>query len=139
MHSDRSIAPPSSGNATMKLLNRASARLAINSLLGAFVLMFLSVSVHAAEAWHTSRVRMVYPLGDGQFVLTLAVDATACLSQNQPKYYYITVGQNGVNAEGAKRMYAAALLALAQDLPVTFAFQTDSSGCYINRMAVVRP
>jgi len=115
------------------------ARPLFHRLCGALMVMLLSVPAHAAEAWHTSRVRTIYPLGEGSFVLQFAVDATACLSQNQPKYYYVTVGQNGVNAEGAKRMYAAALLAFAQDLPVTLAFQTDSSGCYINRLAVTRP
>jgi hypothetical protein len=124
---------------TMKTNNRRPARSVFHRLCGVLAVMFFSVSVHAAEAWHTSRVSAVYPLGEGSFVLQFAVDATACLSQNQPKYYYVTVGQNGVNAEGAKRMYAAALLAFAQDLPVTLAFQTDSSGCYINRLAVTRP
>lgn len=125
--------------ATMMLKSPGLARPLFHRFCGALIVMFISVSAHSAEAWHTSRVSGVYPLGEGSFVLWFAVEATACLSQNQPKYYYVTVGQNGVNAEGAKRMYAAALLAFAQDLPVTFAFQTDSSGCYINRLAVTRP
>ncbi len=123
----------------MMLKSPGLARPLFHRFCGALMVMLLSVPAHAAEAWHTSRVRTIYPLGEGSFVLQFAADATACLSQNQPKYYYVTVGQNGVNAEGAKRMYAAALLAFAQDLPVTLAFQTDSSGCYINRLAVTRP
>jgi hypothetical protein len=107
-------------------------------LLAAVMTASAMPDANAAEAWHTSKIKMLYPLGEGSFVLILEADSASCLSRGNPKYYYVTPGQNGVTAEGARKIYAAALLAHSQYLPVTFAFQVDSSACYINRLAVLR-
>jgi hypothetical protein len=100
--------------------------------------ILLSVSATAAESWHTSTIKWVYPFADGTFVLTFETNAADCTNANPNKYHYVTFNQNGMTEEGAKKLYAAALMALATDKTVTVAFDNASYGCYINRLIVVK-
>jgi hypothetical protein len=91
----------------------------------------------AAETWHTSTIKWVYPQADGAVVvLVFHADSAACSAQS-PKYHYAAVGQNGMTAEGLKLLAATALSAAAQGRTVSVAFDSASGGCYINRMLVV--
>jgi hypothetical protein len=92
----------------------------------------------AAESWHTSTLKMVYPLADGGFVLIFDTDAPSCPGAGPNKYHYASPPQNGLTDEGAKKMYAAALTALAADKTVQVAFDNATTFCYVNRMSVVR-
>jgi hypothetical protein len=87
-----------------------------------------------AETWHTARIKSVYPLANGSVVLIFVEDAPACPGSVPGKYHYISVGENGVTAEGVKMLMATALVALAMDKTVSVAFAEGSSGCYINRL-----
>jgi hypothetical protein len=96
----------------------------------------LTLSLQAAEVWHTSTVQWVYPLSNGNFVIGFDTSSSACTNPNAPKYMYVAVGQNGVDAEGAKKMYAAALTALAAGKTLTVAFDDATTACYVNRLLV---
>lgn len=91
---------------------------------------------NATERYHNSTLKFVYPLGSGDFVLGFDVDTAQCTGAGAPKYMYVTVGQNGVTAEGSKKMYAAAMLALSNRMTVYFAFDDATQYCYLNRLTI---
>lgn len=98
--------------------------------------MLISANSLATERYHASTLRAVYPLASGDFVLLFDVDSTQCSATNNPKYMYISVGQNGVTSEGSSKMYAAALFALATRQTVSMAYDDSTTYCYINRYTV---
>ena len=94
-------------------------------------------SALAAERYHNSTLKWVYPLASGDFALGFDVNSAECTSPGAPqKYMYVQVGQNSVTAEGAKKIYAAALLAFATSKNVSIAFDDSTPQCYINRATV---
>lgn len=98
------------------------------------------ITAIAAERWHTAMVKAVYPLGNGGFALLFSQDSVHCSSPATPrKYYYVYSGENGVNAEGAKLIYAGALAAMVSGYEITVAFDDATSGCYVNRMVINAP
>ncbi len=103
----------------------------------ASISMLFGEGVLAAEVWHTSTIKTVYPLASGGFVLIFNADSPACPHPNAVgKYHYVVPSQNDMTVEGAKKLYAAALLALAMDRAVTIAFEGSSAECYVNRLSV---
>ena len=98
----------------------------------------LSSNAVAVESWLTSTIRAVYPLGDGTFVLMFDTNAADCTNTATYKYHQVSPNQNGVTDEGAKKIYAAALAALAADKTVQVAFDNATSACYINRLIVLK-
>jgi hypothetical protein len=89
-----------------------------------------------AEQWAGGKINFVYPLADGNFIVTLAVDSPLCPSPGTPKYMYAVVGQNGVTAAGLKNLYASLLAAHLSARTVSIAFDDSTGACYINRLAV---
>jgi hypothetical protein len=103
-------------------------------------LLLATLQASAAETWHTSRIRWVYPQADGQtFVLVFQENAPSCPSASTPKYQYVAVGQNGVTAEGLKQLLSVSLSAAAQGLTVQVAFDNATGACYVNRLLVIYP
>jgi hypothetical protein len=100
-------------------------------------LMSISCGVFAAESWHTSTIKHVYPRADGSFVLVFAVNAADCTNGNTGKYHYVTPTQNGMTDAGAAKIYAAALLAVAMEKSVQVAFDNATSSCHINRLLIL--
>ena len=101
------------------------------------VLLFLACQVASAtDRAHVSTIQQVYPQADGSFVLAFYTDNANCTNASSPKYYYVTAGQNGVNADGVKLMFASALAAAAQQRTVTIVFSDTTVNCYINRLIV---
>lgn len=105
-------------------------------VLFAFAAALALSFARAADIWHTSTVRQIYPLADGSFVLIFNQDSPSCLDANNPNYHYVTVGQNGMTLEGAKKVYAIAMLAFSMGKQLQINFN-DAGGCYINRAAIV--
>lgn len=97
-------------------------------------LMAISDPVVAAESWHTSTIKHIYPRADGSFVLVFAANAADCTNGNTGKYHYVTPTQNGMTDAGAEKIYAAALLAVAMEKSVQVAFDNATPSCYINRL-----
>src|SRR5262245_30376681 len=97
---------------------------------------FVATPVQAAESWHTSTLAWVYPSGAGDFVLGFDTNSSYCTNPGSPtKYMYVVVGQNGVTAEGAKTMFAAALAALAMGKTVV-PFDSATYECYVSAVLV---
>jgi hypothetical protein len=90
----------------------------------------------SAPTWHTSNIRWIYPLSDGNFVLTFTADSPACLHTSVPKYYYARIGQNGMSAEGLKQIFAIASLAVSMNKPVQVNFESTSTACAIGGLIV---
>jgi hypothetical protein len=91
----------------------------------------------AADTWHTSTIRYVYPQAAGSVVITFDDESQACTSGSNPKYYHIRVGENGVTQEGLEVLYAAALAAHLSGRSVQINFDSSSSYCWINRLRVL--
>jgi hypothetical protein len=107
----------------------------------AWIVGFLSVAgaghVAATDRSHTSKIRYVYPLSDGNFVVTFLADDSYCTNGSSPKYYLVSVGSNSVTADGAEKMFAAALAAAAQGVTVVIVYDDSTTNCYINRLIAV--
>ena len=103
-----------------------------------FILLLLVSVSHSATAqstWYSDTIKWVYPLANGDFVLTFHNDNPSCTSGDS-KYHYASVGQNDLTKEGIKFLYSAALTAAASGKTVNVYFDASSSGCYINRLYV---
>ena len=100
------------------------------------LLMLTAVQSSAAETWHTSTIKFVHPLSNGDFVVAFDTDPATCTNANTPKYLYVTVGQNGVTSAGSAKLYAAVMTALTTRQTVTVNFDDATSGCYVNRLVV---
>lgn len=96
-----------------------------------------ATDVPAAEQAHTSNIKWIYPHGDGSYVLTFTTDPSACQNPNSTKYLYVQVGQNGMTADSAKYIYAAALLAMALGKQFQVYYTDSSIYCYINRAVII--
>jgi hypothetical protein len=92
----------------------------------------------AAEAWHTAQIKTIYPLSSGGFVIILSTDAPSCPSAGPGKYLFVMPGENGMTIDGIKGLLATALSAFALDIPVSVAFDTGTTYCYVNRLHVNR-
>ena len=90
----------------------------------------------AVERFHASTLKFVYPFGTGDFVLGFDNDSPQCTATGSPKYMFVAVGQYGVTAEGAKKMFATAMMAFALGKQVSIAFDDATVSCYINRLSV---
>ncbi|UTW46651.1 response regulator receiver protein [bacterium SCSIO 12696] len=90
----------------------------------------------ATPAWHTSKIKSVYPQANGRVVFTFVDDAPSCPNANSPKYHYLSVGDNGVTQEGLNNMLSVALTAAATGREVAINFDADTNGCQINRLLI---
>lgn len=107
-------------------------------LVTALLLLFsLHTRVEAADLWHTSTLKWVYPVANGSFILAFNLESASCPSPSSPKYFNVVVGENGVTEEAARKFYAAAMAALVTRMTVQVNFSDSSSACFINRMLVL--
>jgi hypothetical protein len=103
----------------------------------ACIALAVTTPLGATERSHTSTLKFVYPLANGDFVIGFDAESAFCTSASTPnKYYGVYVGQNGVAAAGASKMFAAALLALSTRQSVSIAFDDATANCYVNRLTV---
>ena len=106
----------------------------------ACILLLVSSPTWAVEYSHTSTVAILYPTYDGNFAVGFDTNSSNCFNASSPiKFHYVAVGSNNVAADGAKKMYAALLLALSTRLTVTIHFDGGSgnTSCFINRLSIV--
>ena len=83
----------------------------------------------ATEAWTTSTITGVFPVGSGYFVLYFE-SGTSCGGGAAT----VTVGQNGMTTEGAHMLLSVALTAFTTSKPVQVAYDNATSQCYVNRI-----
>jgi hypothetical protein len=105
-------------------------------LASAAMLLGLGAPLAMAEGWHQDFVKTVYPLSNGNFVVIFVSSPSSCPNANNPKYFYVQVGNNGVTSDGAKAMLATALTAFTTGRKLTVAFDDASASCDVNRMSV---
>ncbi|HEU5136527.1 MAG TPA: hypothetical protein VFU13_15355 [Steroidobacteraceae bacterium] len=98
--------------------------------------LFAPAVANAVDSWHQEKLKFVYPLGNGDFVLGFQSNSPSCASTSNPQYFYVSAGAYGVTAEGVKAMLATALMALATEKSIAIAFDGTSPYCYINRFSV---
>jgi hypothetical protein len=106
------------------------------TVAGTIVAMCCSLQVNAAEVWHTSTIKWVYPQSTGDLVLVFDASSSNCPASGPDKYMQLYVGSNGVTLEGRKAMYAAALLAFTTGALVDVAFDNATTNCFINRLLI---
>ncbi|WP_444901326.1 response regulator receiver protein [Microbulbifer sp. SSSA007] len=98
---------------------------------------FLLPAICNAEFyWHTSKIKAVYPLADGNFVLQFENESSDCPGQFSPKYHYVSVGESGVTQEGSEKIYSAALSAAMANKQVRINFDGSQPNCFINRLII---
>lgn len=105
-------------------------------LLGLVFILFGASSIWAADKWHGSQIKWIYPVSSGTFILTFKTENSACPATGSPKYHHVTVGENGVTKEGADRIYALVLSAAAQKQVLNVNFSDSTAYCFINRAYV---
>ena len=94
----------------------------------------LAPVLQAADVWHRSTLKAIYPLADGNYILSFTSDAPGCTSTNSPKYHYVFVNENGISEEASKKIYAASLLAYSLGQSVSIVYNDTTSSCFINRL-----
>jgi hypothetical protein len=90
---------------------------------------------HRPPSERCIRVKLVYPQADGSFVIGIKTPSSYCSSgYTNPQYLFVTVGQLNVTADGAAKLYAAALTALTTGLAVMAVFGDATPNCYVDRL-----
>jgi hypothetical protein len=105
-------------------------------LLGSAVLS-LTTPVFAASVGHNAHLIRINSLGDGRVVLQFDVDNSACTDTNNPKGYYVAVGQNGVTADGLKNILATAMLTYSQGKMLSFYFDNSTAYCFVSQVTLI--
>jgi ABC-type glycerol-3-phosphate transport system substrate-binding protein len=95
-----------------------------------------AAETNAAESWYQDTVKTVYPLPNGDFVVTFVTSPAACLNASNPKYFHVQAGINGVTVDGVKSMLATALTAFVAGKRLTVVFNDASTSCDVNRMVI---
>lgn len=104
----------------------------MKTAFGVFLLVLSSASF--ASTWHADNIKRIYPLANGQFVITFATPHESCT--NDSKYFYVKVGANGMTQEGADNIYSLAMLAASTGKTIKVNFDETSNTCDINRAYV---
>lgn len=101
--------------------------------LVAMLIGVMSLSA-VADAWHNDFIQRIYPLANGSFVLTFKNPPENC--SNSSKYFYVTVGSNGMTQEGAEKIYSLAMIAATTGKSFKINFDETTNTCLINRASV---
>ena len=107
------------------------------SMFASVVSACLLSSLAHADAWHSSKIKQLYPQADGNFILILETDSTQCSSASNPDDYSVWVGQNGMTQEGSKKTFAAASIAFAMGKTINIVFDESTPNCFINPISLV--
>lgn len=98
--------------------------------------LFLNSLAFSAEQSHTAEIRKIYPVANGDFVLSFKTESEHCTNGSSPKHYYVSVGENAVTQEGSEKMLSVALVAASTGKPITIRFSDATNQCFINRLFV---
>ncbi|MCP4486711.1 MAG: response regulator receiver protein [Gammaproteobacteria bacterium] len=109
----------------------------LKKLVFVSILSLVCNYVHATDQWHVGgKVDLVFATSNGDLIIVFDKDSVHCTSGENPDYYRVAVGQNGVTAEGANKIYSAALTAGAANKTLDINFDDSSSECYVNRARI---
>lgn len=87
-----------------------------------------------AGVWHIDSVNSIYPLANGDFVVTFKNPPDSCI--NESKYFYVKVGSNSMTQEGSEKIYSLAMTAATTGKKLKVYFDETSSLCHVNRAQV---
>jgi len=92
----------------------------------------------AASQWAAGPIAMLYPMGNGSYVVALdGVSAPNCGNAGGAKrYFYIATGQNGVIAEGFKSLVATTIAAFSLGKPIAVVYDDGSASCFVSALTV---
>ena len=93
------------------------------------VSMGFSAQTRAAEAWVSSTITGIFPVGSGYFVLYFQAGSSCGGGATT-----VTVGENGVTTDGAHMLLSVALTAFTAGKPVQVAYDNATSQCFVNRI-----
>lgn len=109
----------------------------VKSILIILTLLLTVNTAHAANVWHKSQIKRVYPLADGGFVLTFKVQSPNCGAPDHENYFYVSENQQGVTKEAIQNYLSVALVAATTNKVLNVYFDPDSQHCYVNRMYIM--
>lgn len=104
--------------------------------------IFLLLALLSTQAFSASYVfesgtlERVYPLSNGDFILTFHEGSPDCTNGSDPKYHYVREGVAGVTENGLKAMLSVALSAGLANKQLTISFDKDSSTCDVRRLSI---
>jgi hypothetical protein len=110
-------------------------KLILRAVVGV-VLAAGAAQANAAESWYQDTIKTIYPLPNGDFVVTFVNSPPACLNTSTPKYLHVQAGVYGVTSEGVKSMLATSLVAYVAGKRLTVVFDDTSTSCSVNRMII---
>lgn len=94
------------------------------------------LQARAAEQSHSSTLKYIYTQPNGDFILIFNTSPGSCTDTHSDKYFGVAVGQNGVTAEGSRKLYGLALTAFALGKPMTITFDDSTWNCYVIRATI---
>ncbi len=107
-----------------------------NKIIALVLGLIFSTQVFAQSVWFGGTIKRIYPTSSGAVVVIFNEDSPSCTNGSNPKYHYLTVGENNVTQEGFNAMYAALLTAASAKKKVSINFDSSANACYINRLQV---
>jgi hypothetical protein len=104
--------------------------------IGACIALATSSASWATSVGFSATLTNISAIGDGRTVLQFGTTTSSC--SGTPQGFYVTVGQNGVSADGAKQILATALLAFSLGKTLTIYFDDSTSYCYVGQATIVQ-
>ena len=96
----------------------------------------VSFGSQATATWHSGKVKTVYPVSSGGFIITFDNDHPSCQNQSNPKYYHVVEGKNGVTKDAVTNFLSVALSAGAMKKKLKIYFDSSDKSCFINRLFI---
>ena len=101
------------------------------------LICFLSTQAYSATyVWESGTLERVYPLSNGDFILTFHEGSPDCTNGSDPKYHYVRKGVAGVTENGLQAMLSVSLSAGISKKKLTISFDKDSSTCDVRRLSI---
>ncbi len=84
-----------------------------------------------AATWHDGFIQRIYPLADGNFVITFKNPPESCIRAD--KYFFVNVGSNEMTIEGANKIYSLAITSATTGKKLSVNFDETVGDCAVNR------
>ncbi len=104
----------------------------MKKIFAILIITLASSQAFSEHTWHSSKIKRIYPLANGSFIITFANPSSHC--SRSDNYHYISTDAGGVTQEGINSMLSVVLSAAAMGKVVNAYFDKDSNICSINRL-----
>ncbi len=86
---------------------------------------------------NNASVKVIEPYQGASFVISFSVSDASCTNTTTPdKYFYVTVGVDGVDTDQAKSLLAIALYAKVQAVTVSYLYDDSTSNCNVSAILI---